>query len=75
LAMAFAMNPGLILADEPTGNLDHHTAVDVADCLFNTQQETGCSLILATHDLALAARCQSRLDLGLERPVVTSSAL
>lgn len=75
LAMAFAMNPGLILADEPTGSLDHHTADDMADCLFSTQQETGCSLILATHDLALAARCQSRLDLGVEQPVVTSSPL
>lgn len=74
LAMAFAMSPGLILADEPTGSLDHHTADDVADCLFSMQQQTGCSLILATHDLALAARCQSRLDLGLEQPVVTSSA-
>ncbi|MFL1466711.1 ABC transporter ATP-binding protein [Marinobacter sp. DUT-3] len=73
LAMAFAMSPGLILADEPTGSLDHHTADDVADCLFSMQQETGCSLILATHDLALAARCQSRLDLGVEQPVVTSS--
>ncbi|MET4025654.1 putative ABC transport system ATP-binding protein [Marinobacter sp. MBR-99] len=64
LAMVFAMAPDLILADEPTGSLDRHTANDVADALFRLQGETGCSLILATHDPELAARCQQTLDLG-----------
>ncbi|PSF14080.1 ABC transporter ATP-binding protein [Marinobacter shengliensis] len=64
LAMAFAMAPDLILADEPTGSLDRNTANEVADELFRLQAETGCSLILATHDAELAARCQQTLDLG-----------
>ncbi|MGM0768040.1 MAG: ABC transporter ATP-binding protein [Pseudomonadota bacterium] len=68
LAMVFAMNPGLILADEPTGSLDHHTADEVADCLFSLQHSTGCGLILATHDPALAGRCQYQLDLGHDQP-------
>lgn len=74
LAMVFAMKPGLILADEPTGSLDHHTADAVADSLFSLQQSTGCGLILATHDPALAARCQYRLDLGHDQPVLIASS-
>lgn len=70
LAMVFAMGPGLILADEPTGSLDHHTADEVSDCLFGLQQATGCTLVLATHDMDLAARCGYRLDLGQDRPTL-----
>ncbi|WP_148862029.1 ABC transporter ATP-binding protein [Marinobacter fonticola] len=57
LAMAFAMQPALLLADEPTGSLDLHTADDVADVLFTFQREQGCPMILATHDSRLAERC------------------
>ncbi|MBZ2169744.1 ABC transporter ATP-binding protein [Marinobacter sp. F4216] len=64
LAMVFAMQPEVILADEPTGSLDRHTADEVADQLFRLQQETGCALVLATHDPELAARCGQRLDLA-----------
>jgi putative ABC transport system ATP-binding protein len=64
LAMVFAMHPAVILADEPTGSLDLHTAADVADRLFEVQRDTGCTLLLATHDTALADRCHQRLDLG-----------
>jgi putative ABC transport system ATP-binding protein len=64
LAMVFAMGPELVLADEPTGSLDRHTARDVADALFHWQRTQGCGLILATHDLALAERCDRRLDLA-----------
>lgn len=64
LAMVFAMNPVLILADEPTGSLDRHTADEVADELFALQADQGCALILATHDPELAARCGHRLDLA-----------
>lgn len=67
LAMVFAMEPALILADEPTGSLDLHTAARVADELFGWQQQRHCSLILATHDLTLAARCDRQLDLAAER--------
>lgn len=64
LAMAFAMEPRLILADEPTGSLDRHTAEQVADTLFEFRRQTGCPMILATHDPALAARCDHTLTLG-----------
>jgi putative ABC transport system ATP-binding protein len=64
LAMVFAMAPALILADEPTGSLDRHTADEVADCLFTVQQQTGCALVLATHDRNLASRCDHLLDLS-----------
>ena len=63
LAMVFAMAPTLILADEPTGSLDRHTADQVADCLFAMQRETGCALVLATHDAGLGERCDECLDL------------
>lgn len=69
LAMVFAMTPALILADEPTGSLDRHTADDVADCLFDMQRTTGCALVLATHDRELAARCDHLLDLSALDPV------
>lgn len=64
LAMVFAMHPEIILADEPTGSLDRQTAEEVADRLFEVQQQTGCALVLATHDQALAERCDQCLDLG-----------
>jgi len=64
LAMAFAIRPALILADEPTGSLDRRTAETVADQLFELQARHGCGLVLATHDPELAARCQQQLDLG-----------
>ncbi|WP_336367565.1 ABC transporter ATP-binding protein [Marinobacter sp. C2H3] len=72
LAMSFAMTPALILADEPTGSLDRHTADEVATLLFDTlarspagaRGTTGAALILATHDPELAARCDRIMDLG-----------
>ena len=64
LAMVFVMGPDLVLADEPTGSLDRQTAGDVADALFHWQRTQRCGLILATHDLALAERCDRRLDLA-----------
>ncbi|WP_328190015.1 ABC transporter ATP-binding protein [Marinobacter sp. OP 3.4] len=66
LAMVFAMGPDLVLADEPTGSLDRHTATQVSDALFHWQRQQGCGLILASHDLALAGRCDHRLDLAAE---------
>jgi putative ABC transport system ATP-binding protein len=64
LAMVFAMHPAIILADEPTGSLDRQTADDVANRLFEVQRDSGCALLLATHDQALAGRCDHCLDLG-----------
>ncbi|MBV8911971.1 MAG: ABC transporter ATP-binding protein [Acetobacteraceae bacterium] len=57
LARAFAPRPRLLLADEPTGNLDHATGSAVMDLLFGLQEEYGTTLLLITHDPALAARC------------------
>ena len=57
LARAFATDPKLLLADEPTGNLDGETGGKVLDALFELQQQLGTTLILITHDPNLARRC------------------
>jgi putative ABC transport system ATP-binding protein len=57
LARAFATSPTLILADEPTGNLDAETGQQVIDLMFSLNAELGTTLILVTHDESLAARC------------------
>lgn len=57
LARAFAPRPGIILADEPTGNLDEATGQRVMDLLFALQAEDNTTLVLVTHDRALAGRC------------------
>jgi putative ABC transport system ATP-binding protein len=57
LARAFAPRPRLLLADEPTGNLDQATGAVVMDLLFDLRAQTGTTLLLITHDPALAARC------------------
>ena len=57
LARAFASRPRLLLADEPTGNLDHATGIAVMDLLFEMRATLGTTLLLITHDPALAARC------------------
>ena len=64
IARAFATNPPLVLADEPTGNLDTDTGHKIIDLLFEMNQEQGTTLILVTHDDELAARCQRRLRLN-----------
>ncbi len=64
LAMVFAIEPKLVLADEPTASLDRTTAGLVADELFRWQNATGSTLLLATHDQILAGRCDRRLDLA-----------
>ncbi|MFM8991018.1 MAG: ABC transporter ATP-binding protein [Alphaproteobacteria bacterium] len=57
LARAVVGEPGLVLADEPTGNLDHATGAQVMDLLFGLAGARGATLVLITHDLALARRC------------------
>ena len=57
LARAFAVRPKLLLADEPTGNLDAATGRQVIDLMFEMNAEQGTTLILVTHDEALAQRC------------------
>ncbi len=57
LARALAPRPSLLFADEPTGNLDGRTGAEIIEMLFKLQRERGSTLILVTHDEALAKRC------------------
>lgn len=57
LARAFAPSPRLVLADEPTGNLDATTGQQIIDLMFDLNRKQGTTLILVTHDEAIAARC------------------
>lgn len=61
LARALANEPDLLLADEPTGNLDAATAREVVDLLFGVRARHGTTLVLVTHDPRLAARCARRV--------------
>ena len=56
-ARAFAPSPPLVLADEPTGNLDAATGQQVIDLMFDLNAKQGTTLLLVTHDEAIAARC------------------
>ncbi|MBS0848922.1 putative ABC transporter ATP-binding protein YbbA [Citrobacter sp. JGM124] len=61
LARAFNGSPGVLFADEPTGNLDRQTGDRIADLLFSLNRDHATTLILVTHDEHLAARCDRRL--------------
>ncbi len=63
IARSIAMKPELILADEPTGNLDSENSKMISDILFNYVKEEGSSLILVTHDLKLANRAKKIIKL------------
>lgn len=66
LARAFAMQPAILLADEPTGNLDVATGQQIIELIFELNRESGTTLMLVTHDEHLAAKCarQVRLQQG-----------
>ena len=70
IARALAPDPTLLLADEPTGNLDEANGAIIVDLLFNLRQERNMTLILVTHDLRLAARCDRTIHLNSGKIVV-----
>ena len=61
IARALAPEPGILIADEPTGNLDQATGRQIADLLFAKARERGMTLVLVTHDPALADRCDRQV--------------
>jgi putative ABC transport system ATP-binding protein len=76
LARAIAPGPSLLVADEPTGNLDEATGAAIVDLLFELRRVRGTTLVLVTHDMALAARCDRvvRLRSGkIEGPELAAS--
>jgi len=67
IARAFAMEPAVLFADEPTGNLDSRTGANIMELMFELNQNSATTLVLVTHDLSLAERCDRilSLDAGL----------
>jgi putative ABC transport system ATP-binding protein len=74
LARAFAAAPRLLLADEPTGNLDSETGAAIIDLLFDLQAEHGSTLLLVTHDPELARRCSRRVHIADGRAAALTPA-
>lgn len=64
IARAFVTQPGILFADEPTGNLDSQTGEQIIEQLFALNRQQGTTLVLITHDPALAARCDRQLLLA-----------
>jgi putative ABC transport system ATP-binding protein len=73
IARATAPHPALLFADEPTGNLDAATGTAVLDLLFDRRRDTGATLLVITHDPALAARCERVLEMQDGRIVADSA--
>lgn len=76
IARALAPDPAILVADEPTGNLDGTTSSQIADLIFATQRERGATLVLVTHDEKMAKRCgrivrmrSGRIEAGGNTPV------
>ena len=65
IARAFAVEPKILLADEPTGNLDMRTGEKIIELLFSLNQEQGTTLVLVTHDENLASRCDRILHMEM----------
>lgn len=67
IARAFVGEPRILFADEPTGNLDARTGGHISDLLFRLNQEHGTTLVLVTHDLQLAQRCDQSIHIAAGR--------
>ncbi|MFZ4530730.1 MAG: ABC transporter ATP-binding protein [Alsobacter sp.] len=76
LARALAPDPAILVADEPTGNLDDTTGRQIIDLMFALKRERGASLVLVTHDAGLAARCDRTVAMRsgrIETPAVSAA--
>ena len=69
LARAFVVKPAVLLADEPTGSLDFATGETIMKLMFELNEELGTTLVLVTHDRAIADRCQRRITIEAGRMV------
>lgn len=67
LARAFVVRPAVLLADEPTGSLDFATGETVMQLMFDLNREAGTTLVMVTHDRAIAARCDRQLHIEAGR--------
>jgi len=67
LARAFVVKPAVLLADEPTGSLDFATGETVMELMFDLNREQGTTLVLVTHDRAIATRCERRITIEAGR--------
>lgn len=70
LARAFVVQPAVLLADEPTGSLDFATGDKVMELMFDLNREQGTTLVLVTHDRAIAERCERRITIEAGQVVV-----
>ncbi len=75
IARALIGNPRLVLADEPTGNLDPTSAKDILDLLGELNREAGVSVVIVTHDPAISARCHREILVGQQHAIVQREAL
>jgi putative ABC transport system ATP-binding protein len=74
IARAFVSEPKMLMADEPTGNLDGATGVEIAELMFRLNREHGTTLLLVTHDVELASRCERRLSIAAGQLVADERA-
>ena len=74
IARAFAMEPAVLFADEPTGNLDSQTGANIMELMFELNRNSSTTLVLVTHDLSLAERCDRVLSLDSGRLVNDTKA-
>ena len=74
IARAFATEPAVLFADEPTGNLDSRTGANIMELMFELNRNSSTTLILVTHDLGLAERCDRVLELDAGKLVRDSGA-
>jgi putative ABC transport system ATP-binding protein len=75
LARAFVVKPAVLLADEPTGSLDFATGEKVMELMFDLNRELGTTLVLVTHDRAIAARCSRCITIEAGRVLETTADL